>query len=189
MTNFLTVVFVFIGFFCGAHLLSHQNRPKKAPEYVGVAPAAKPYYDEYKRLAKNEGITFKHDITIGFKRINMGDAIGLTTYGRNWREIDVDSDYWEDATDESKTMVLYHELTHAFCDRGHDYGDGVPYPVSEEARSDQKKKCRKESCITPGYYKDECPLSLLYPAIFDDYCFLIHRDDYLKEMFQRCIPY
>ena len=182
---------VFIGFLGILCIISYSgNIDKKNPEYAGVDSRVKKYLNEYRELAKEEGIIFKNKVTIGFKKIiNNDGAIGLTTYGDGWREIDFDINYWINATKESRTMLAYHEFSHAFCHRDHDYGEGIKYPLTRKAWDHEVLKCRKERCVAPGHYNDECPLSLLYPAIPQDYCFIIHYNDYIKEMFQRCKAY
>ena len=163
---------------------------KLTPEYEGVDPRVSQLVNEYKELAKIQGITFKKDVTIGFKKINDKSIIGLTTYGLGWREIDLDSDYWYDykTSSMSRMVLVFHELSHAYCDRCHDYGkDGDKYLETEEERIKQAKEWIG---LPPGrYINDACPLSLMYPTVLTDDCTLAHYNDYIQEMFLRCKPW
>ena len=154
---------------------------KIAPEYKGVDPKVEHFVKEYKELAEMNGITFKHEVTIGFKKLDQ-TTIGLTSYGWGWREIDIDERWWDNATEISKDALIFHELTHAFCYRGHDFGPGIKYPEYSDWKG-------KEPTI--GHYQDGsfCPLSLMYPVVLDDFCMLTHFGDYMTEMFNRCQVY
>jgi hypothetical protein len=154
---------------------------KIAPEYKGVDPKAQPYIKEFKELAKMQGIEFKHEVTVGFKKL-PGDTIGLTSYGPfdSFREIDLDPDWFNSSTELSRLSLVLHESDHAFCDRGHDWGNGVKYPEY----SDWKGREPIE-----GHYPDHCALSLMYPVIVDDFCMLMHFTEYSQELFNRCDPY
>ena len=162
---------------------------KQFPEYKGVDPRAASFVKEYKELAKIQGITFKNDVTIGFKKINSGNVIGICTRAPGWREIDLDLDFWASSTQISRMSLVYHELSHCYCGREHDWGTGKPYPETSADRAKEVLDALAKNKIPPGRYEDGCPLSFLYPVILDDNCVLAHYDDYIKEMFNRCEPY
>lgn len=102
---------------------------KQIPEYVGeiADPELTVIVNEYKKLAKARGIEFKRDVTIGYSKISGKSVIGTCTYGGKWREIDIDTDFWADASWMSKTILGFHELTHCYCTRFHDYGPDQEY--------------------------------------------------------------
>lgn len=151
--------------------LTHTS--KRAPEYKGVDPKAAPYVDMWLELAKQHGLKFNHTATVGFKDINWGRAIGLTNYGPNFREIDLDTQYWSRATTTTKTILVWHESCHAYCDRDHDYDKDRPYKKDEEP-------------VGPGYFKDRCPVSIMTPQITSDTCFNTHYKAYVEDMLSRC---
>jgi hypothetical protein len=159
---------------------------KTHPEYKGVDPTLKPYVDEYLGLSTRKNIKFFHDVTVGFKKINYGNVVGICNYGLNWREIDVDSDFWNNATSASKLAMLFHELTHCYCTRGHDYGKNLDYPETEGARIARALQWQQEGGPRPGYWDDGCPTSLTYPVVVDDNCLYAHYNQYIDEMFDRC---
>lgn len=149
---------------------------RSAPHYTGVDLAAAPLVNEWLKLAKEHDIKFDNEVSIGFTKIPENRTVGLTSYGLGgFREIDIDLPYWEASTLTARKILLFHELTHAYCDREHDFNDGEEYEKGE----DQKK----------GLYKDGCPLSIMYPFIISDSCFMGHYDEYINEMFNRCEPF
>lgn len=187
---FHTFVFDFIVLFTvGAIAGCALNIFNAKPEFTGVDPKLQGYILEYKKLAKTQGIDFENDITIGFKKINKGTIIGLTTYGGDFREIAIDELFWSVSSSLQKTALLYHELTHALCTRSHDYTKGKEYPATEEDRLKQATSWTKPGEAIPGYYYDGCPLTFMYPTILDDYCIKTYYNNYIKEMFERCSPW
>jgi len=156
------------------------DRVKKAPEYVGVDPRVLRFVKEYKELAKVKGIYFQKEVTIGFKKINSETIVGETTYGSGWREIELDTNYWENSNDIEKYGLIFHELTHAYCGRLHTYGDNIDYKESNE----------EHKSLETGYYKEDgCPLSILFPYVLKNSCIKTHYKDYFSEMFDNCKPY
>lgn len=162
---------------------------KFGPEYQGVDTKAQPLVDEYMWLSKQNNLEFKHKVTIGFKKITEENVIGLCTYGHKWREIDLDLDFWLTSSLSEREALLFHELSHCYCHRDHDYGDGKNYPETEKLRIEEALEWRKHGGPKPGRYDDACPISLMYPVVVDSSCFLAHYGDYVKEMFDRCDPY
>lgn len=155
---------------------------KTHPEYKGVAPQAKPLVDEYLWLSAQNHIEFDAEVTVGFKHINYGAVVGICNYGETWREIDIDVDYWNSSTNLTRAALLFHELTHCYCGRDHDFGKDQKYSDSETLRDLQAVR------HAPGYFDDECPTSLMFPQVTPDDCMKAHYDQYVKEMFDRCEP-
>lgn len=138
------------------------------------------YVKDYKELATINGITFRNTVTMGFTDIKEDSVIGLCTYGITFRQIDIDLNYWRHASDMSKMALMYHELTHCYCTRDHDFGEGKPYPAKSEDRW--------KTPLTPanGYFPDGCPMSMMHPVILEDTCTQLHYGEYVKEIFDRC---
>lgn len=181
----IILLYVFIGLLSYSQLsgCTTINIGKIKPEYEGVEPRVEKLVNEYKELAKLNGINFTKIVTIGFKKIKQEYVVGLTTYGNNFREIDLDQKYWSGATSMNKLALVFHELTHAYCYREHDWGTpSIAYPQNEEDREKEYKK-------RIGYHEDGCSLSIMHPIIVSDKCMKEHYSEYIKEMFQRCIPY
>ena len=152
-----------------------------SPYYTGVDTKAAPYVNEWLSLAKERGFKFNHEVTVGFKEIDKGNTIGLTHYGIGWREIDLSTEYWSHATETAKTSLLWHELCHAYCFRRHDYGADKKYNDGEGMQTVVHKGL--------GFFDDGCPVSIMFPVMTADICFVRHYGNYTAEMFDRCNPY
>ena len=67
------------------------------PEYKGVDPKVQGLVNEYKDLAKKQGIVFDKEVTVGFTKLGENgrfDIIGRCTYGWGWREVDISPEFW-----------------------------------------------------------------------------------------------
>jgi len=162
---------------------------KTHPDYVGVDPRAQDLVDEYMWLSAQNHIKFYDKVTIGFKVINQGAVVGECTIAPTFREIDLDLTYWNETTKTTHLAVLFHELTHCYCGRGHDYGKDLNYPETAEARLKRALEWRIHGGPRPGYGEDGCPFSLMHPSVVDDDCVIAHYNEYVKEMFDRCDPF
>lgn len=162
---------------------------KARPEYTGVDPRVQHIVDEYMWLSTQYNVHFNNKVTIGFKNIGKGNVVGLTTYGGYFREIDIDTSYWNNSTNTQRLAVTMHELGHAYCGRSHDYGDGKKYPEAEDERIAQAENWASKGGPRPGIYPDGCALSLMYPVVVPDYCIRSHYQEYTKELFDRCKAY
>lgn len=180
--NIRALLLVYTGLFLCLNLIQCSTMNKTTPEYKGVDPRAEPFVKKFKEFAKMQGITFKNEVTIGFKKINDSATVGLTTYGNGFREIDIDIDYYNHITELNKETVIFHELIHSYCERGHTYDHGREWPEYADWHGKEPKE---------GRYKDgtSCPVSIMYPVVLDDFCMLTHYTDYMIEMFKDCVPY
>lgn len=151
------------------------------PEFKGIHADLQPYHDRWIKLAKEHKLSFKRKVSIGFKKIDDKSTIGRCWYLFNRREIEVDPRFWDYASEAGREALMYHELTHCFCGRDHDYGKKKSYPEN----SLESKVCTVES-DHPGFFEDGCPLSMMHPRILDEMCYLSHYQHYIDEMFERC---
>lgn len=176
---------------CSTKKAKEDSDAKKAPEYVGVPMNLEPYVNEFMELSKQYNLTFKKTVTIGIKEINRGRTIGLCTYGKDWREIDIDVDFYFAASEKRKKALVFHELIHCYCTRGHDFGKDKNYAESALTRLVQRVQ-EIPWCLVrtpPGYLDDYCPATIMHPEIIDDTCLGKHWPYYMKEMFDRCEPF
>jgi len=184
------LIIVFIIFFIILNIPSCTSLEiKPRPDYKDVDPRAQSYVNEYIYLSKQNHLKFKHKVTLGLKHIEQSDTIGLCTLGKYFREIDLDINYWNKASEIGKLALVYHELTHCYCDREHDYGKDKKYPektadIIKEGIDNSLNKNPKH-----GYWNDECPTSIMHPTIVEDYCIKTHYNEYITEMFDRCKPF
>lgn len=157
---------------------------KTVPEWTGIDSRAENIYQQYIKLSTDNHIVFHKPITIGFKKINTGNIIGVCYPNDTFREIDIDINFWNNSKLSEKTALLFHELSHCLCGRDHDYGNGQEYPEVNEFNL--KSLFLKDSTERSGYLNDECPMSIMAPILLSKSCFLKHYDFYTKEMYHRC---
>jgi hypothetical protein len=163
---------------------------KSAPEYDSIPKALKPEVDGFLKLAKDRKITFKNQVTIGFTDINEGDVVGLCHYGGYFREVDIDRSYWKRATSLERLVLVRHELTHCYCQRGHDWGNGHVYElISPYFTVKSDLELPGPYTRNNGFYEDGCPISIMYPSILSDDCTKAHFGDYEIEMLDNCRAY
>lgn len=168
---------------------SSPNVSKPYPEHRGVDPELEAYVNQFKNLSDQAGVVFNRQVTVGFKKINKDRTVGMCTFGFGWREIDIDRDYWHNLKSNSVRMALiYHELTHCYCTRLHDYAANRLYPTAKEDRVQERLEWIQNGKVD-GRFDDGCPTSIMYPIVIEKECFLSHYNHYVIEMFDRCIPY
>jgi hypothetical protein len=143
------------------------------------------------KLSDRNNIHFDKNVTIGFSTITKERVIGLCSYRPGFREIDLDSTYWQNATWTTKVALVFHEMTHCYCGRNHDFGNGTMYPDGSLQFLLQHFLQRQPftPLRPPGYLNDNCPQSIMHPIIMTDTCFQKHYSYYVHEMFVRCQPY
>lgn len=155
-----------------------------------VDPELKTITNEFMRLSARNNITFKHKVSMGFSNIERDSVIGTCSYRTTFREIDLDPRYWNRATWTSKIALVYHEMAHCYCERDHDHDNGEMYPDKSWKAIIQNYFSKVPEPMRPsGYLKDGCPSSNMHPIIMSDECFIKHYNHYVKEMFNRCVPF
>jgi hypothetical protein len=186
MSKFSAVFLCFLVIGSSMPKVNPFHKPKIKPDQVGIDKEILVFEKMYALDAAMRGIKFKKHVTIGFslikKKKGKGTVVGLCTYGKKFREIDVDSQYWHESTWTSKRSLIYHEMTHCFCGRGHTFNDGI-YPEADDLPKGPF------FMIEPGYLQDGCPMSIMYPYILSDECVAKHWEMYDQEMFESCYPY
>lgn len=158
------------------------------PKSDFVDPRAVKLVSEYKELAAIMNIKFGSNVGISFVRIEEPNVIGLCYYAFGYRQIEIDAPFWDYSDSNTRAALLFHELTHCYCTRKHDYKGGA-YPESKEEKDQEWEYMTKHGGDRPGYYPDGCPTSLMAPIVVDTSCFQAHYGHYIEEMFDRCDPY
>lgn len=174
------IVGMFLGTLVSCALMPFWGE-RLTPHYTEVDPKAAPIVNEWLSLAAMRGLKFSQTVNVGFMDIGKGNVIGQCNYGLNFNEIDLHTIYWEYMSNNlTKTALLFHELSHCYCNRLHDYDEGKEYDDNEDSKTNLDKK--------EGFFEDHCPISLMFPFIVDNQCFLTHYAFYTSEMFDRCDP-
>lgn len=193
MRRLLTFFIVFMVLSCAHSRISPKSTIKPAPEHTSeiTDPELIALVGEYKRLSAQYNVVFNKTVTIGFKDIDQGSVVGQCTYGRGFREIDLDKKFWDRASWKNKITVVFHEMTHCNCTRvEHDYGPEKLYPDTtlNEILDIVNYKVPFYKA-EEGFFDDGCPLSIMYPYVLYEGCLDLHYAQYVKEMFDRCQPY
>lgn len=190
MSRFFPVFLCGLVFGSAVTSINPWNKTKTKPDHVGIVKEIQGFETMYSLEASLHGIYFKNHVSIGFSLIKnrkgKGTVVGLCTYGKKFREIDVDLKYWNESTWTTKRTLIYHEMTHCFCGRLHTFKNGILdefYPDAEDI------KPGPFYMIQPGYLADGCPMSIMYPYVLGDDCVKSHWDLYDNEMFEGCSPY
>lgn len=197
----------FFTYFLAIIITSCAQPPQKAPTIENKPPQESPkqsknaednvevktVVDEYFKLSARYNLSFTKKVPIEFEVIKIKDmpnAVGLCSSGLDYRKITIDPIYWQYFTWYTKMVMIYHEMTHCYCGRDHDYGDGLLYPENVlKARIEQYNATNDHMSNHPGYMLDGCPESVMFPLVLGDKCFKEHYSHYVKEMFDRCNPW
>lgn len=77
-------------------------------------------FDPYiQRYVAEKGYGLHYDIPIGFTHID-GDIIGVCTrWSNGYRQIEIDIDYWNSASEQFRLSLIAHELGHCDLNRDH----------------------------------------------------------------------
>lgn len=97
---------------CGPLVYIENYDPREAR---GVPEEVRPYV----QLFEYEAGRASRDVTFGWKRLK-GERIGVCTkYGGEYPEVHLDPDYWAEASDAEREMLVFHELGHCDLNRRH----------------------------------------------------------------------
>lgn len=197
MRYFLLVFMLSVAF--GETIPTIYLKPARTiPVHIGIDERLVPYDASYKFFSSLHNINFTKPVSIGFGRIisKKGKRIvGLCHYAHDFREIDIDIDYWNESSLQSRETLIFHEMTHCRCTRFHDWGNTIPYPEPKDDDGEDNEGALAEDSeadtesVLAGFMIDGCPLSIMYPYVVDDSCMKAHKIDYMDEMFDRCKPY
>lgn len=173
--------------------LGCDNKPSRPPRLkplaTGIDVRAFPLVLKYVILAHRSNVHFTKPLSVRFTKIDDGGVVGSCWMAKDFREIDIDTEYFYKLEEGTREELIFHELTHCLCNRLHDYGNGEEYtPISLEFMDDFFLKYMKVP--KPGRYKDGfCPTSIMFPHVLWDRCVREHQQEYYKEMFNRCKPW
>ena len=184
MRLFLLIFLCFFNVTCSHDTIENRD----TPIHKGVDKELRPYVNGYLRLAMRNHIVFSKKVTIGLRKIKRKNIIGTCYQESNFREVDIDSDYWKNASEISRFTLISHELTHCYCGRDHDYGKKKLYPI---IKTDTPPEISEEILHKDksAFFDDYCPITLMYPYLVSEGCIELHGNHYFKEMFDRCVPY
>lgn len=175
MIRFISRIFLFVCLLISLNIL--LSKTKWHNKFDGVDPKVQSITDEWFDLSTLYGLKFDHGVTIGFDGINKPNVVAQCEYGVGFREITIDSTYWDNMDEVERTMTVWHEMGHCYCNEKHQFGknhtlydgDGV-HPLD-------------------GFFDDSCPKSFMYPYELYQGCVQVHFQAYVDDLFQNCRPY
>ena len=115
----------------------------------GIDPAFNSYYAAFDTVYGT-----KVSIAIGFAALPQPIAGQCMKYGDGWRQIEIDPTYWASVDDDTRMVLVFHELGHCVFNRLHNWDT----------------------------MSDGCPLSIMQTDNFGDPCYAMHQADYLAEL-------
>jgi hypothetical protein len=167
-----------------------DEQHRKTKPHKDIGPEFRELTKEYLQLSSDHGIYHNRLVPIGLVDLSFDyPTIGTCWLYEHHRDIDIDSTYWKKASPLGKKMLTFHEMSHCYCGRGHDYGPKAEFNYSSGFTAIFNKILVINKDKAHGYYKDGCPLSIMYPTTVADACYSTHYNDYIKEMFNNCKAY
>ena len=92
-------------------------------EYPGVEPALWTYFAEFEKSAKDRGVIIDlaaAGITGSIEKIHAHGTVGLCNHRADEpNHVIIDRDFFNAASDNSREMIIFHELGHCYLQRGH----------------------------------------------------------------------
>jgi len=141
--------------------ISCSNFIKFQGSHKAIDPEMKKYVYDFSKEVKK-----LHKVRIGFKdiklKIGKGSIIGMCTFSVYplGPEIDIDIKYWKRATPLERRSLIYHELTHCYCNSLFHTDDIMS--------------------------NDSCPVSIMYPSAFDEQCLKQYWYEYMVDLREIC---
>lgn len=126
---------------------------------AGKVVKVDPEFLPYVRLFEEQGRLVVDDIIMEFGDPTDGDGsktnVGVCKIGfTKTPRVIIDPEFWENASNTQREIIVLHELGHCVLERGHDYDK-----------------------------LDGCPMSVMYPYLLSNYCYKSFKKAYLDELF------
>ena len=126
------------------------------------------YFDRFVTEGNNRGFDIPENlngITGTITDISQGNVVGLCFYDSRYpNSIEIDQDFWSQAGNLEKEMVVFHELGHCYLNRDHKEGDndeGICLSIMASGTGSCRDAYNQQN---RSYYLDE----LFDPSINDD---------------------
>lgn len=93
--------------------------------------------------------------------------------------IRADLRYWRTIGFEDKWAILFHEWGHCACGLEHTTEKGEEWLAGIIAKAGVK-------VVHAHLFQDGCPDSIMYWRVPHKVCIVVHRDEYIEELFRKC---
>lgn len=130
---------------------------------------------------KDGSMIIPTDLSVIVGHFDNPKTMGVCRVGFFGAEITISEDFMNAGSSLQLQSTVTHELAHCVLSRGH-----YP-PESFSDVRDLKTLLLYFKILRGGYVptlmSDYCPVSIMYPYNFSDYCFLKHYEEYIRELF------
>ena len=147
-----------------------------------IDPRLLPIVSEFFYL-KNGSMEIDRSLTVKIGKLEKPEWIGLCEYGLFGNTVTISEKEFNENTEFQLHSTIFHELGHGVLDRGH-------YPPESLSDVTSFKYLMlylkiKVGVTVPSHMPDGCPVSVMYPYSFSDYCYLKHFQEYAEELFDK----
>lgn len=152
------------------------------PQKSSIDPRLLPIVSEF-FFMKNGNMLIEDGLIVKIGPLKEPSWVGLCEYGIFANTVTIsDREYDKNEPLQLHSTVM-HELGHAVLNRGH-------YPPETLADVTSFKYLMlylkiKAGGTVPSHREDFCPISIMYPYSFSDYCYLKHFQEYMEELFDK----
>lgn len=123
MTNFNFIKIVSFAFLITLVACGKETQIQLNKEYAGVDAELWSYYEKFEAEAADRGFTIDlaaAGITGSIEKIHAHGTVGLCNHKLDTpNHVIIDIEFWKAASENSKEMIIFHELGHCFLGRGH----------------------------------------------------------------------
>jgi hypothetical protein len=112
-----------------------------------------------------------------------GGYIGMCTLrdtaDRRPNKLEVDPLWWAMADEVQRWELVAHELGHCIC--------GLDHSFPDRQRFTEDLMDEDEGFRPPGFLRDKCPSSIMYPSQPSEECLLTHHGLYMAKIRRACL--
>ncbi len=123
MTNFNFIRTIAFSLLITLVACGKNNEIQLSKEYQGVDAELWSYFEAFEKEAAERGVTIDlaaAGITGTIETIHAHGTVGLCNHRLDQpNHIIIDLNFWASASDNSKEMIIFHELGHCYLERGH----------------------------------------------------------------------
>jgi len=123
MTNFNFIRTIAFSLLITLVACGKNNEIQLSKEYVGVEPELWGYFEKFEKAAADRGVDVDltlAGITGSIETIHAHGTVGLCNHRLDEpNHVIIDKNFWASASENSKEMIIFHELGHCYLERGH----------------------------------------------------------------------
>ena len=123
MTHFNLIRIIAFSFLITLVACGKDEQIQLNKEYQGVEPELWSYFEKFENEASERGMLVDLSaagITGTIEKIHAHGTVGLCNHRLDQpNHVIIDKDFWASASENSKEMIIFHELGHCYLERGH----------------------------------------------------------------------